>query len=292
MPQLNTLDIFDIIMWVSIGGALGGTAEYLRQIAYRDNEWRTNSDATSLGPGILLALFSAAIGVSGAIGFQFVLILLKSYRDTNTAENILFFLAVSVAAGFGARRLLPAMSESLEGKIKHVKEETDRVDEKATEATEEAREAERRATVAAQEAHKAMITTRAIGALISGAPDGDKKLSIVGLTPLVEKEQRNRHLVIILGRLHRALEDYPTAISVLDKFLNLKEREEEYDKDYADVLYNKACYQALLYNEAEEVAEKEEYKRTALETLARSIELSPENKGDAENDPDLTPLED
>lgn len=300
----ETLDIFFILAWVTFGGALGGIAEYLRQIKYRDQALRTNSDVISPSPFILLLLFSTVIGVAGAIAFQFILILLKSYRDANTPENILFFFAVSVAAGFGARHLLPQITEKLGEQVKNLTAETHEAREQVknlqTETKElaqgtenlakQAEKAASRAEGAARRGEEAMITTRVLHALTPTVLPGDKKRCIEELTKFLEDEPKHRRFVIYRGRLYRALGDYTTAISTLDKYLNLKTQEGEYDEHYADVLYNKACYYSLLCGETEEESKKEEYKKLAFESLSTSIDISPENKNDARIDPDFEPL--
>lgn len=81
--------------------------------------------------------------------------------------------------------------------------------------------------------------------------------------------------------------DLGSALAALDRFLKAKaERGESDDKDYADALYNRACYKLKLW----ESTKREEYKHQAYEDLKRSIEISPENKVDAQNDEDLKPL--
>lgn len=280
---MNTLDIFDIIMWVSIGGVLGGIAEYLRRIAYRDGAHRAlviNGHELFQRPFILLLVASAIIGLSGALAFQFILISLKWISLTHTPEDILFLLSVSVAAGFGARILLPEITERLRDQLKKLRAETDQLTTKAEGAAE-------KAEAAATEAKQAAIITRAVAALTPGTPVGDKKSSIKELMPIHEKEPKTRRFVILLGRLHRALKDYPTAISVLENFIALKEKDDEHDDDYAAALYNRACYWRLLWEKTTEETKKEEYKKMALESLARSIKISEENKADAKSDPDF-----
>lgn len=277
----QTLDAYSIFLLLCVGGAIGGIAEYLRQIVYRNKELATNSDKLLLRPAVVLLFSSAIIGLSGALALQFILIWLNAFQDTNDAKTIVFLVSISVAAGFGARILLPEITERLRDQIKKLRAETDKSTTKAEEAAE-------KAEVAATEAKKAATITRAVAALTPETPIGDKKSTIKELMPIREKEPKNRVVVILIGRLYRRLKDYPTAISVLDNFLKLKEKDGEEDKDYADALYNKACYYALLYDDTK----KEEYKNMALKSLARSIEISEENEDDAKSDPDFDNLRD
>ena len=56
---------------------------------------------------------------------------------------------------------------------------------------------------------------------------------------------QERTETIWLGRLYKRQKKYSAAIQWLDRFLKRKEAQQELDKDYADVLYNKACYLTL-----------------------------------------------
>lgn len=271
-----TLAPFSIFLLISVGGAIGGTAEYLRKIAYRKKAWVTNSDEVSSVPVMLLLVTSAIIGLSGALALQFILIWLNAFHDTNETKDIVFLVSISVAAGFGARILLPEITERLRDQVKTLRAETDK-------STTKAEEAAKKAEAAATEAKNSAIITRAVAALTPGTPVGDKKSSIEELMPIHEKEPKNRRFVILIGRLHRALKDYPAGISVLENFIALKEKDGEHDDDCAAALYNRACYWRLLWGETK----KEEYKKMALESLARSIKISEENKTDAKSDPDF-----
>ena len=90
--------------------------------------------------------------------------------------------------------------------------------------------------------------------------------------------------------MYKLQKNYQSAIKICDDFLEHKKLASELDKDYADVLYNKACYYALLYDETDEATKKEECKKASLASLSRSIEISPDNKTDAETDQDFNAL--
>ena len=135
-PNLDPISIF---LLLSAGGALGGIAEYLRQIAYRGKGLVTNDHELRSRPVIVLVLTSAVIGLSGAIAIQFIFVLLSSFSAANTAKNIVFLFSISVAAGFGSRRILPLLTERL-------KKQIEGATEKATEAGQKAAEADQKAT--------------------------------------------------------------------------------------------------------------------------------------------------
>lgn len=270
------LDPFTIISWLIAGGALGGGAEYLRQIVYRRGALATNSDELSLWPALGLMLISAVIGLSGAIAIQFIFVLLQSFKDDNTTTNILFLFSISVAAGFGARHLLPQLTEGLKKKIEGFDQKVMKVDEKTKEMT--------------NELHEARFTLHLTHALSPSATESERREAIEILTKRIPSDPMNRLNTILLGRLHRAQKNYQSAIDVLDNFLRRKEGKGERDKDYEDVSYNMACYYALLHAEAEDEARKEEYKNNALKSLARSFEKSDENKINARTDSDFDSL--
>lgn len=73
------------------------------------------------------------------------------------------------------------------------------------------------------------------------------------------------------------------AISVLNKFLQTKNG--EVDKDYADALYNRASYHLTQSLEGDPQA-----KDLAYRDLKASIDLRPENKFEALQDPDFEPV--
>ncbi len=272
----STLDPFSIITWLIAGGALGGIAEYLRQIAYRGKGLVTNDHELHAVPVILLLLASAVIGLSGAIAIQFIFILLQSFKDENTASNIIFLFSISVAAGFGARSILPLLTKKLEKKIEGA-------DEKATEAGQTA-------TAAKDEAQEAWFFAKIMTALSPVATESERQWGIEELTARLQNVPTHRSYVLWLGRLYRARKDYQSAINVLDDFLRRKEQKNERDKDYADVLYNKACYYAVLWEDTTDETKKGQYKKIALDSLSTSIVISPENKIDAISDPDFKKL--
>jgi hypothetical protein len=97
MPeQLAELDPILLLVIVACGGAFGGLCD-------------------------LLAIISAGIGAAGAIALQFIFVLLQSFKSAGTTPNIVFLFSISVAAGFGAKRLLPIMTSRLERQIQEVK---------------------------------------------------------------------------------------------------------------------------------------------------------------------------
>lgn len=214
--------------------------------------------------GLILA--SSVIGFVGAVGVTTGLILLGKFSDSNELTNLLFIFGMSAVGGFGARRFLPQIR--------------DRIEDELNEARKEAREAN-------EEAQEAKEEIRLFAALRPGALRSEREECAEYLRKELENDPLNRTNTIILGRLLRVEGDIPSAISVLTRFINRRDVLEA--KDVADALYNRACYNALLYNEP---PNKEALLVAIKEDLTVSFELSPENRKDATRDEDFDGVRD
>ena len=94
----------------------------------------------------------------------------------------------------------------------------------------------------------------------------------------------HRTLHVTLDRLYDRLGRYDKCLEVANAFLDEKTRAgESYDKDVADVLYNRACTYASKSMRAQG-AQKVELQDLALRDLKQSIDLSPENARQAASD--------
>jgi tetratricopeptide (TPR) repeat protein len=124
-----------------------------------------------------------------------------------------------------------------------------------------------------------------ISTLGLGGTDSEVEESIQRLRVLLSqmdsgpptKDERTE--TIWIGRLYKKNNNFSEAIKWFDRFLKRKDASGERDKDYADVLYNKACYLSL-NGQLDD----------ALRCLGESISLSPINKQDARGDSDFDPL--
>lgn len=100
-----------------------------------------------------------------------------------------------------------------------------------------------------------------------------------------------RRTAILLGRLYRQEEQLSKAIEVLSEVVAARQKEGSgSDVDTADILYNRACYLALMAATRPE-PEKSELMQKAEADLKRSIEISPTNRSEAAVDPDMKLLE-
>jgi hypothetical protein len=106
------------------------------------------------------------------------------------------------------------------------------------------------------------------------------------LESYLKSHPTNRRAAITLASIYRVDEDLGCAIAVLDRFLKAKADLQELDKDYADALYNRACYKLLVSASTGDVR----YKNQAYEDLKKSAEISPPKTVDAQSDEDLKPL--
>ena len=117
--------------------------------------------------------------------------------------------------------------------------------------------------------------TLAIEALREGAPKSELEDALKGMQAL--NMPYDRTVTIIVGRIYKALGNLSAGIESLSDFLRLHPNETS--SDVADVLYNRACYKALLGDSD-----------GAFEDLNRSLSLSPENRESALQDPDFNPI--
>lgn len=265
----------DVLFWLAVGGAMGGATDLLFHIRFGKDGFGYKSPTAELAsiikvtfPVFLgLTALSAFIGISGAIAIELVLIGIQKFSTEATVDNELFLLSISIIAGFGARRLLPQLRDRLEEEVIRNREETREASEDAHEAMEEAREAR--------------LQLRVLASLRPEAPASERAACIDYLTKELQSDPTERTNAITLGRLQRASGDLGSAVQTLTGFLAAKG--EERDKDYADALYNRACYNALLWKPTSgpEVLEK------VLSDLRQSFDIAPENRDDASKDRDF-----
>jgi len=131
----------------------------------------------------------------------------------------------------------------------------------------------------------------ALTSMEPAARDSDRVRAIEILLDLRKKNALDRKVTMFLGRLHKLRREYERAAESSSFFLEEKARiGQTLDKDYADVLYNRACYRALHASRLTDAAAADKVKQAAYEDLARSIRISPENAIDARDDPDFNLL--
>jgi hypothetical protein len=102
---------------------------------------------------------------------------------------------------------------------------------------------------------------------------------------------RSRALHIVLGRLYRWTGNLSQAIAVLTEFIDHKKQASENDRHLAAAFFNRACYEALQLNDANE-SQRESKKAKAIEDLKEAIALAPGEFKPQLGDLDLAPIRD
>jgi len=117
------------------------------------------------------------------------------------------------------------------------------------------------------------------------------RLAIERSKKCLELFPTHRTLAILVGRLHRELNDYDSAIRVLEQFLeNAKRVGSVPELDISAILYNLACYKNLKANQMENREESESLRQDAWEALKKSCRIDPLNRDEAKEDDDFKSL--
>jgi hypothetical protein len=219
------------------------------------------------------------IGSAAALAVQWGLISIGKFRSTTSLEDTIFILSISIIAGFGSRRILPIITDQLEKQIKDTQKQV-------TNVKAELEETKKETKIVAEKATESDVVARALASLRPGAPKSELREIRGELETLLNLHPKDRTVAITLGRVCRADNDLKAAIDTLDGFLKVKEEAHEFDKDFADALYNRACYKAKLW----EATRDSSYRDQAYQDLERSIKISPFNKVDAQGDEDFKVL--
>jgi hypothetical protein len=119
---------------------------------------------------------------------------------------------------------------------------------------------------------------------------------------IFERDPGDRRAAILLARyLHEIEHDdkslgLEAAINQLDRFVAKRKETAALDEDYADVLYNRAAYRAMLFGlQRKEPAASEKAaanRMSALADLRESIRMKPANAAEAQQDDDFSSLHD
>ncbi len=125
--------------------------------------------------------------------------------------------------------------------------------------------------------------------------DKERETVIGSLEGLRGKLPRNRTFNIFLARLYRARDDLRKAIGVLTDVIETRARSGiAPDADDAALLYNRACYRTLLakkiMNAAGGSTPDSLLMTEAWSDLKQCVQVSPNERGEARNDPDLDGL--
>jgi len=103
----------------------------------------------------------------------------------------------------------------------------------------------------------------------------------------------SRRLAILLGRLYKHFRNYEAGVRILtDAMADRDKKHMPQDTDYAALLYNRACYQALSAGQLgrSDAQRARTLRYQAWKDLNFSIALDPDNQKEATGDPDLHTL--
>jgi hypothetical protein len=266
---MTTIDmtIRELLFWIVLGGSIGGVTAVLIRVRLVNDGLLVGELSARSRNLLYLAAFSSLIGSAAALAFQWILIGVGKFQSSTQIEDIMFILATSVVAGYVARGILPMIAsqsekpigrlESIDKKVEYVGKKLESVDKKVEDVEEDLRETS--------------LLMRTVGN---------------ELESYLRSHPTDRRSAIILATICRAHKDLGGAIAILDRFLKAKADLPQFDKDYADALYNRACYNLLLSESTRDAKHKDQ----AYEDLKKSIEISPPNKVDAQSDEDFRPL--
>ncbi len=284
-----SMDLSLILLLIGIGGALGGAAGFFGRFSLRDGAIVIErADASSdtggagavagydrvgFGAAVLLTLVSVVIGCAGALAIQFVLVVLDAAKLEASAKHELFVLSISVAAGFGARRLLASLTARLEEQVR-------RAQITAAEAKQTAETTRR--SVAEEAQFTAMVDT----ALRGHAGPATVAHVVQTLRQRLAQDPTDRNYAAPLGRLLKLQGQIDEALAVTDRFLAAKAARGERDLHFGATLYNKACYLAIRYGTNWREADRTD----ALQALREALALNDSNWDYAAIDEDLLSL--
>lgn len=264
------MTILEILSWVVAGGILGGLCDFFNRFRLDIEKSKVcfHGEAVGFWQAMSLGLMNSGLGIGGALAVQFAMISIGKFQSDRATEVQMLLLSISVVAGFGGRRFLSLLSSKLEDQIG---------------------EAERNSAEAREDAEESIALSKALATVRPGSTTSERLEAVGMLEGFLKRHPKDRSITILAGRLHRMNKDYRSAIEVLDKFL--RKKGSEHDKDYSDVLYNRACYKVLLANENTN-SFKERLIEEGLEDLSKSIEISAENARDALEDDDFSSVKD
>jgi tetratricopeptide (TPR) repeat protein len=270
----------------AIGGIVGGLAECATHVKITSGKVMYDTEEMNAASIRVLRRSSALIGWAGGWAVLFIFVATRWWEhEAGTNSLSIFVLTLSVASGFGARRLLPQLADRLKKQIEETSLKVEQVEKNV-----QAAQGEVKAVMETSNRIDLLSRARAAHAIPTSTA-GDVFKSIEELRGLMKADPLDREVVIVLGNLLAKAKQLPAAIAALTRFVDAKAAAEQNDTDLSDVLFNRACYNALLWKQAGvEAHAAEEYRRRAIKDCEVSFRLSPANRKEAELDRDLAPL--
>lgn len=302
MPAEAALDAsemywIEVLWYLCVPGAFGGILAVLRPVAIGLGMDLDVADGLRRHHGVRVPSISALCwrmilgalaGIGGSLAFVGVLALDGKFRAAPQNEDILLFCSAGVISGFLGFKLLVRLSNNLEEQLRHL---ADR------QAAKEATDVEQTLRIKEQSLRLAVSNGYYVAnSLREDAPERSDPEAVEDAIKVLEEarsaHRSHRPAAMILGRLYRArndeaADDLLKGIEVLTDALAAKSAEGTgEDKDAADILYNRACYYALLFAKDGNQANK----NSCLSDLEKSVKLLPKNAQHAKEDSDFDPV--
>lgn len=251
--------IFALIMLVF--GFIGGLGRASLE-SIKDSDFKPDGIKGFIKHGIL--------GITGAGVFVFVAILLCKYNGEKfAATDVLFFTCISTSGGVLALGIIDAFTEKVKNDWLKIKNEIDRKIQQSEVRLE-----------------KPELICAAISA-IKNKSDSEMHYLISKISSIYDNFKTDRPLTIQLARLYRWTDQIDKGICVLQAYLDEYKNPENLvgiEKiNYADILYNLACYKYIKFNEYP----KEYLLNEVFKPISDSIRMNPRNMKQMEDDSDL-----
>jgi tetratricopeptide (TPR) repeat protein len=261
--------VLTLVVLSGLGGGFISAVASLLQLGKTDKGYEA-------AKGMSLPVFvwgRGVLGIGGAFAVMLAIISASRYKDEATASNLLFLTSVCLVAGFVGERLLTAVARRVEDQIAAVDK---KVDEK-TEETQQYVKVQSNILAALQSLSTRNYEPTTISQHIKDLESGRQQPQF----------RLDRTLNIVLARLYAdGRQDYDKAIAVLKEFIQEKTKQAPADVNVADAYFNIACY-LVRKIKATPSGDTADLRKQALEALAQSVRITPQNAQDAPHDEDL-----
>ncbi len=282
MALSENMSLLHVGALVLSGGVLGGCSDFIRGLIFRGS-LHFNDHPIGFWQSALNLLLFGFVGAAGAVALQFVFVLLDSFSDSYNVTRQVFLISVSTAAGFGARRILPKLTDRIEDQIEQIKKDNVQLKSQTLVNLEKIKEIK----TGNQEN---FIFNKVLTILQQKTPEhNDFVWSLKNLKSILDHDKFNRPACILTGRIHRRMGNLNAGIDVLSSVIVRKSQENQYDQDFADILYQRAVYYALLHNDLKDDEKSNSIDRI-ISDLKKSFDISPDNKEEARHEKDFSDI--
>jgi len=264
---------------VTSAGGFGGLVQFLFSLGnfYLDDSqtnvhWKHGKNYLGAFLFVAAVVTAVLVGIAGALAVLLVIIEASKFPKTFNTEDELFLLTISIVAGFGSRQLLPSITATFQQQLNKLAGQNAELQSQAVKST-----------------ARVTAISRAQTALASPTTPPPERVSAAQALAALQLPT-DRTVALLQGRLYRANAEhgpapdrdaqFGQAIAALTSFLQAKGATK--DTDYADALYNRACYKCLRNGNQD--------LQQALNELRESVGINPANKALARDDQDFDNL--